>query len=232
MCKILYSLLVVLGIQVANAQMHELGVFVGGSNPISDVGRTYYIFPNKLAYGGVYKWNFHDRVSLRFQVTKTDLRGNDVQSDIPGKRNRQFAFTNEILDMTLGLEYNFFKFSMHNLLDKPVTPYFFTGVTYLDSDDLFFYKNVTTRPLEAQTTNARNKDWAIPIILGIKAKVSVNFVVAAEIGTRFTFTNNLDGSFPANSELAFGNKTSNDWYTFSGVTVTYTFGRKPCYCKD
>jgi len=24
---------------------------------------------------------------------------------------------------------------------------------------------------------------------------------------------------------------NNDWYTFSGVTVTYTFGRKPCYCS-
>ncbi|MDX1317352.1 MAG: DUF6089 family protein, partial [Xanthomarina gelatinilytica] len=22
----------------------------------------------------------------------------------------------------------------------------------------------------------------------------------------------------------------NDWYMFTGVTLTYTFGRKPCYC--
>lgn len=230
MYRYLSLILVVLGTQMVSAQMHELGVFLGGSNPISDVGRTYYIYPNKLAYGGIYKWNFHDRVSLRFQVLFTDLRANDIQSDVNGKIQRQFAFSNQLSELALGIEYNFLKFSMHNRLAKPVTPYFSTGFAYINYDDIYIDKRLTLRPLEAQSTSKRDRSWAVPIILGVKAKVSVNFVVAAELGTRFTFTNNIDGSFPQRMELAFGNKNTNDWYTFSGITLTYTFGRKPCYC--
>lgn len=230
MYKYLYFIIVFLGIQRAVSQTHEIGAFIGGSNPISDIGRTYYVFPNKLAYGGLYKWNFHNRVLLRFQLSFTELRANDIQSDVEAKAKRQFAYSNEITEFTLGLEYNFFKFDMHKRLDKPVTPYLFTGVTYFHYDDLYINKNITSRPLEAQPMAAQNKALAIPVILGVKAKVSVNFVVAAEVGTRFAFTNNIDGSSPQHQELAFGNKTVNDFYIFSGFTITYTFGRKPCYC--
>jgi hypothetical protein len=41
----------------------------------------------------------------------------------------------------------------------------------------------------------------------------------------------LDGSNPVGSnfeEFRFGNVFSDDWYVFSGLTLTYTFGRKPC----
>ncbi|MEP2335783.1 MAG: DUF6089 family protein, partial [Nonlabens ulvanivorans] len=31
--------------------------------------------------------------------------------------------------------------------------------------------------------------------------------------------------------VRFGNINNNDWYVFSGVTLTYAFGRKPCYCN-
>ena len=41
----------------SNAQIHEIGVFLGGSNSIGDVGSTTYINPNSAAFGLVYKWN-------------------------------------------------------------------------------------------------------------------------------------------------------------------------------
>lgn len=215
--------------QMVAAQAHEIGVFLGGSNPISDVGRTFHVFPNKLAVGGIYKWNFHDRASMRLQVTGTDLSGRDSQSDVQGKVNRGFSFTNRLVEASLGAEYNFFKFNMHRPLDRPITPYLFTGISYIEHDDLYF-ENLTTHPQEAQKTFRRNGIWAIPVVLGIKAKISVYFVVATEIGTRFTFSNNLDGSNPSGGAPSFGNINTNDFYTFSGLTLTYTFGRKPCYC--
>jgi hypothetical protein len=36
--------------------------------------------------------------------------------------------------------------------------------------------------------------------------------------------------FPTNENLTylkFGNINNNDWYVFSGLTLTYTFGEKP-----
>ena len=216
MYRYLYLVVTFLVMQTAASQAHEIGVFLGGSNPISDVGQTYYVLPNKLAFGGLYKWNFHDRLALRVQATKTDLSANDAQSDVVGKQNRQFSFTNNLVEMSAGVEYNFLKFDMHKPLDKPITPYVFTGISYIEYDDLYF-SSLVMHPQSAQTTLRRNGTWAIPFTLGIKAKVSVYFVVAAEVGTRFTFTNNLDGSSPSYGASAFGNVTSKDFYTFSGT---------------
>ena len=37
-----------------SAQMYELGVFAGGANMIGDVGRTNYIRPSNVAFGGLF----------------------------------------------------------------------------------------------------------------------------------------------------------------------------------
>ena len=42
-------------------------------------------------------------------------------------------------------------------------------------------------------------------------------------------------SYPENDNFTnwrFGNLNSNDWYVFSGVTITYTFGQNPCFCAE
>jgi hypothetical protein len=73
------------------------------------------------------------------------------------------------------------------------------------------------------------------MVLGVKANIFENFVVGAEVGARYTFTDNLDGSNPENENFKnwrFGNLNSNDWYVFSGITLTYTFGQNPCFCAE
>ena len=72
------------------------------------------------------------------------------------------------------------------------------------------------------------------MIVGIKTNITENLILGAEVGARYTFTDNLDGSNPKNENLIplrFGNIDTNDWYVFSGLTLTYTFGNKPCYCR-
>ena len=66
------------------------------------------------------------------------------------------------------------------------------------------------------------------MIVGIKSKITPSFVLALETGARYTLTDNIDGSFNQD----FGNINNNDWYVFSGVTLTYTFGDKACYCAE
>ena len=77
--------------------------------------------------------------------------------------------------------------------------------------------------------------FAIPMVLGYKATISDKIILGFELGARYTFTDDLDGSNPVNDKedfdgLKFGNTNSNDWYMFMGITLTYTFGKKPCYC--
>ena len=78
---------------------------------------------------------------------------------------------------------------------------------------------------------------AIPFILGFKLNPNPLFVIGVEMGARYTLTDNLDGSNPENEfadvpTYKFGNISNNDWYIFTGLTISFTFGDLPCYCKD
>ena len=62
---------------LVTAQFHEIGIFLGGSNYIGDIGSHRYIDPNEFAYGVVYKWNVTDRYSLRSGLTLSNLNENE-----------------------------------------------------------------------------------------------------------------------------------------------------------
>ena len=99
--------------------------------------------------------------------------------------------------------------------------------------DLFYHDLVTLEPVKYDT--ARN--FALPIIVGVKTNLNAKTVVGLEIGARATFTDNIDGSNPVGSfknstALKFGNLNNNDWYVFTGLTISFTFGELPCYCKE
>ena len=209
------------------AQIHEIGVFIGGSNYIGDVGKTTYIAPNEPAFGILYKWNRSPRHSWRIAYSQSTITADDLDSDEAGRSLRGYHFENSIKELSLALEFNFFDFNLHTL-DRKVTPYVTSGINFLKYDDLYVELGETKKN-EGKTT------IAIPMIVGIKSNISRRLILAAEVGARYTFTDNLDGSNPKDenlSPLRFGNLNNNDWYVFSGLTLTYTFGEKPCYCAE
>lgn len=211
---------------LSTAQIHELGVWIGGSNYIGDIGPTRYIAPNNLAYGLIYKWNKSPRHAWRFSYTQTQLEAFDTKSDNSAKKQRGLSFKNDIKEFSAGLEFNFQDFNLFENQNK-VTPYIYSGLTYFVYNENFFLgKNLKEGYLNGQ--------FAIPMVVGIKSNITENLILAAEIGAKYTFTDNLDGSNPKNDDfesLRFGNIDTNDWYVFTGVTLTYTFGNKPCYCR-
>jgi len=206
-----------------HAQIHEIGVFLGGSNYIGEIGSTSYIAPNEPAFGIVYKWNKSPRHAYRFSYTQTQISGNDKDSDEIGRINRGYKFVNNIKEIAAGLEFNFFDFNLH-LERTKFTPYVYSGLSYFFYDELHFVAG------ETQKGNIKST-LAIPMTVGVKTNFSRRLVLGLEVGARYTFTDNLDGSNPKDSNLyRFGNLNNNDWYVFSGVTLTYTFGQRPCYC--
>ena len=210
-----------------NAQINEIGVFLGGSNFVGDIGSTTYIAPEKFAFGILYKWNKSPRHSYRFSYTQSTIAGNDTKSEESSRNKRGFSFENNVKELSAGLEFNFFDFNLHDS-DPKITPYIFSGISYFKYDDLYIANGVTEK-------NKKSSSFAIPITLGLKSNISRHFVLAAEIGARYTFTDNIDGSNPEDDSFAnnrFGNLNNNDWYVFTGATLTYTFGQKPCYCAE
>ncbi|MBD0724272.1 hypothetical protein B6A10_03680 [Flavobacterium sp. L1I52] len=227
MKKILSVLVVFFLCTKAQAQIHEIGVFLGGGNYIGDVGKTTYIAPNELAFGVLYKWNRSPRHAWRISYMQSTISADDLDSEEPGRSLRGYNFENSIKELSLGLEFNFFDFNLHTLAQK-FTPYVSSGVNF------FTYENMYIELGETKKIN-RKSSIAIPMILGIKTNISRSLVLGAEVGARYTFSDNLDGSNPKEENLnafRFGNLNNNDWYVFSGITLTYTFGEKPCYCPQ
>ncbi|MCX7551692.1 DUF6089 family protein [Xanthomarina sp. F2636L] len=217
----------ILTIQLSYSQTHELGVFLGGSNFIGDVGATDYIAPNQLAIGGIYKWNRSPRHSFRLSLIYSELEMNDLKSDDPRRQERGYQINNHIVEASLGIEFTFLDFDLHQGTNK-ATPYLYSGITAAYHDNFYFTKKGVL-----VSENTTSIAYGIPMVLGFKYRFMDNFVIGAEIGARYTFSDEIDGSAPDydnDAPNAFGNKNNNDWYMFTGVTLTYTFGRKPCYC--
>jgi hypothetical protein len=227
MNKLLFYILLFLFCAPLQAQINELGVFLGGSNSIADVGNDAHIAPNEFAFGVIYKWNRSTRHAYRFSYMQSKITGQDAKSESPGRRLRDYDFENQIKEISAGLEFNFFSYDLHDL-DRQFTPYVFTGVSLLVYDEKYMINGTSEKDFTSTS-------WAIPVGLGIKSSISPSLILALEVGARYSFTDNLDGSNPKNENLAplrFGNINSKDWYVFTGITLTYTFGEKPCFCAD
>ena len=214
--------------QIGQSQIYEIGVFVGGSNFIGDVGATNYISPNQTAFGGIFKWNRSPRHSFRASIIYSNIEGIDSKSDDPRRIERGYSFDNSLFEISAGMEFTFLDFDLHDATKK-ATPYLYTGISMAHHDNYYF--NAIGVYTSEDTTS-----WAygIPMVLGFKSNVLENFILGVEVGARYTFSDELDGSVPDaeyREPFSFGNTNSNDWYVFSGFTITYTFGEKPCYCS-
>ena len=208
-------------------QTFEAGVFGGGANNIGDVGRMNYIAPSGPAFGGLFKWNKSKRYAWRAHLIYARFTADDLLSDIPARRQRGLRMENNLLEASAGLEFNFVEYNLHKL-GPAFTPYLYTGVTYFRYDFNYFDAG---RMID---TGQRDGAFAIPMTVGAKLRLNQFLVLGGEIGARYTFTDNLDASNPEGSNFELqadgpiGNAFSDDWYVFSGITLTVTFGRKPC----
>lgn len=224
MKRILFVLITMVMALPADAQINELGIFAGGANYIGDVGPTNYVAPNDLAIGIIYKWNRSPRHSWRASFTYGNITSKDADSDMGYRNDRGYEIENNIKELSAGMEFNFFDFNLH----EPgflITPYVYSGLSYAWFNELY----VDTDGISKQDGN--NSSLAIPMVVGIKTRIADKFVLGFEAGARYTFSDNIDGSNPDNeARMRFGNLESNDWYVFTGLTLTYTFGNKPCYC--
>ena len=214
------------------SQTYEVGAILGGANFIGDVGETTYLSPNTMAFGILGKWNRSSRHAFRFSVISAQIKGDDLDSHETRRNERGYRFENNITEFSAGIEYAFWDFSMYEAR-RVSTPYLFTGVNYFLYETAFF-------PTGTQTSVKYDggRSFSIPMVIGYKAMVAPHFVMGIEIGARYTFIDDLDGSntvsnddYQNNDLYKFGNLNNNDWYIFTTVFINFTFGRKPCYCN-
>ena len=112
-----------------------------------------------------------------------------------------------------------------------MTPYIHSGISFFRYSSLNYPVGI-----KIASEYAKDTSFSIPITIGYKIKPFSNIILGLEVRANHSFTDNLDGSSPQYkhmelySQKAFGSNLSQDWYVFTGFTLTYIFGDQPCYC--
>ncbi|CAM1342483.1 type IX secretion system protein PorG [Tenacibaculum aestuarii] len=218
---LILSILFVCLVAPLQSQIHEIGIFAGGSNYVGDIGSTNYIHPNKFAGGLIYKYNLNPRIALRGTYTYIPVSGDDADASNPYRQNRGFSFSNNVHEFAAGVEFNFFDYNISDYRTT-FTPYILAEIA------AFNYKSPGSQTSN-NTISLKNKfSYTLPLGIGLKGRLADNFAIAFEAGIRFTFEDDLDYTTDKINSLDFGGN-GNDWYTFSGISIVYTFGRPPCF---
>jgi len=205
--KILLSILCALPIVASAQKHHEVGVFVGMANYFGDLQ------PKHIPWGvndaktytpsvGInYKYFVNPNLGFRFGATYVKISGADSLSDNRSHQLRNLSFTNNIFEVSAGVEYNFLPIDMEKF---KVTPYVFAGIGAFYSNPFALDrdgKKVHLRTLGTEgqglpqypdrkvysTINA-----SVPFGGGIKFMVGNTVMIAAEVGLRYTSTDYLD----------------------------------------
>ena len=206
----------------STAQIHEIGLIGGGVNYIGDIGPEYYINPNNIMGGIIYKWNINPRIALRGTLNFAELSASDSDASNEGRKERGLSFTNSIQELAVGIEYSFFKYDINSARHRQ-TPYLLVGLGAIH------FKGATDQVNPSTYLYGSKFSAAIPFGFGYKFAIGRRFAMALELRTAYTFTDQIDYNNPDIPSLNFGNPNSNDWYTFVGVSFVYAFGRPPCY---
>lgn len=217
----------------ASSQTYEIGGMFGSTSFVGDVGSTKvfvaedYFDTDKQSYGLLFRWNRSNRHSFRFSFMQIQTRGIDADSDILERQIRDLKFETTLREFSVGVEYTFWEWDLHDIKRPQIVPYLSTGISYFFTDHYARVGNELSKFGDLH-------GFSLPLTLGLKSTLGNRFVLSGEFSARYAFSDNLDGSNPEefddnNAFPSFGNPNSNDWYIFAGFSITYMFGRKPCY---
>lgn len=205
-----HIVLLVLSVAVGtvNAQTllgkNEIGVTIGGMNYIGDLNNQSMFGKVNLAFGGLYRFNFDERWSLRLDVDYGHIEGGNP--DYIERRN--LSFHSFLMEGSLRMEFNFFPFSLRD--DHFVwTPYIFAGIGFFTYNPQAYYTDPIThvsdwydlQPLctEGQGTALAPDNapytlmqLSMPFGVGVKYHPSKSITLSAEYGFRKTWTDYLD----------------------------------------
>lgn len=136
--KTLFSLLFLMVMcSGVKAQRHEIGMQLGMSNLVGDIGNTSYILQRPITerfyenglpfYGGfLYRMNFNPYQTVRLNLGYSHIQFDDAYAKENFRRNRGLRGTNSIFEADLLFEYNLFPVNDEQI--SLLSPYIFAGI--------------------------------------------------------------------------------------------------------
>ncbi|SFI43763.1 type IX secretion system protein PorG [Halpernia frigidisoli] len=210
------------------AQRYEIGVQLGFSNLVGDIGNTAYFLQKPVLsdlssygvpfYAGiVYRMNFNPYQTLRFNVGYSHIQFLDSQAKENYRRFRKLSGTNSVYEADVLFEYNLFP--VNNEQKSLLSPYIFGGlggmITDVAQSQLSFDFNRDAagnaiapdpnNPNDFVTTQSytqgQKATLSVPFGVGLKYKFNYNWALFGELMFRPTFTDAIDYSVVTNKDL-------------------------------
>lgn len=205
-------------------QTKELGLFVGYSNLVGDIGNNNPISPVENgnftfdpAVGIFYKNILNPRVAIKFSGYYSSLRAEDANSPRADRIARNLTTESTLYEASAVLEYNFF--DIYNGVYKS-TPYIFAGfggIMHQSTQVIADYSSVgaPTSATDFDSVVVRKKlpyrpKITIPFGVGYKFRIQEKYMLGFEFGVRATMYDNLDGSNPKKYVFIIDSDIEND----------------------
>lgn len=188
-------------------QTADIGLFVGGATPITDMPKTNLGQSVKLNYGGFYRYNFNSRYSLRINgLYGTVAAGGEIEG-------AAYSFAKKAFDLSAMFEINYLDFLL-GVKKWKYSPYVHYGLGIMYSSG----------------NGENNISPNIIFGTGIKYSLSDRWGLGAEVSARKLTTDGIDNLTDPYKLEVNDWMHNNDWVVYFGGTLTYKFywGKKPC----
>ncbi len=205
------------------AQFGELGIGIGATNYKGDLAKMPHLLSTRIGGELFYRLNLGDAVSWRIGGMIGLLSGDDELSNDPFQQARAHSFSGSVIELNTVLEYHFFTFRARKDFPK-YSPYLFGGIAAA-------HLSINGNPEpDDDVPELPFINPVLPFGVGIKKVLNPRFILAAEFGTRLTFTDYLDRvSTPDNvTKFRRGNPETNDKYYFLSLSLSWRFNTVRC----
>jgi hypothetical protein len=214
-CLLLFSL----SLTVSGQRNADYGIVAGVSSYLGDINTNRLLYSPRPAGGFFYRYNLHPRQALRTTILFGGLNANDLDFRNSFQIARAAKFSGTFLEWALQFEFNFFPYSTQGKRWE-YTPYLAGGV-----GASFISTDFTYDPFSFHSFIP-----VIPFSIGFKVNIFKNLGLEAEYGFRKTFYGNFDGVKKLVSPSDMSWIHNNDWYSFTGVAVTWKIYNKLAGC--
>lgn len=195
------------------AQQIELGAGLGGMLYKGDISP--HLNPRFYRPAGnlFFRYNFTRSFSARAGIAMGGIRGDDQISKDPFQQARNLSFRTRVSEATLDMEYFFRDWKMIRKT-KNWSPYVFGGLGFMSYSP----------------KKEKGSRIIYPLGVGVKYEIKRPWSIGLEFGTRFTRNDDLDGlsKSPGAPKLSAGNPALSDSYTYTALTISYTFYKITC----
>ncbi len=204
----------------AHSQTHEVGISAGALNYTGDLAPDYSFYNYGQSLMGFYKYNFSPAGGVKLSILEGQFIVNDKRSNDPLPQYRMAESNTMIVEFSAIGEYNFFDYRKENDRRR-FTPYLSGGVA-------FFVYSQNSPGFRQQKSDGTG--FAIPFGVGVRYQVARQVNLGLEFVARKTFSDNLDGLSDrvVSNRKQVGDPHGNDWYYFTGLTLSYTFYGVKC----